>query len=124
MLPEIIPIHAKFRLRWDDLTWVNGRNSVLLVARGKTAWAVAKWDCSSGSWLFRADRNLQVPSRGGGDVNKKNQYGNAPLLVATHGDIQCVPAMREYGAQVAVRDALGETPLVLISHWDRITARR
>lgn len=26
-----------FRLRWDDLTWVNGRNGVLLVTRGKTA---------------------------------------------------------------------------------------
>jgi len=35
MLPEIEPIHAKFRLRWDDLTWVNGRNGVLLVTRGK-----------------------------------------------------------------------------------------
>jgi len=37
MLPEIKPIHAKFRLRWHDLTWVNGRNGVLLVTRGKTA---------------------------------------------------------------------------------------
>jgi integrase len=26
-----------FRLRWDDVTWVNGRNGVLLVTRGKTA---------------------------------------------------------------------------------------
>ena len=26
-----------FRLRWDDLTWVNGRNGALLVTRGKTA---------------------------------------------------------------------------------------
>jgi integrase len=25
-----------FRLRWDDVTWVNGRNGVLLVTRGKT----------------------------------------------------------------------------------------
>jgi len=36
MLPEIKPIHAKFRLRWHDLTWVKGRNGVLLVTRGKT----------------------------------------------------------------------------------------
>jgi integrase len=26
-----------FRLRWDDLTWVNGRNGAVLVTRGKTA---------------------------------------------------------------------------------------
>jgi integrase len=26
-----------FRLRWDDVTWVNGRNGALLVTRGKTA---------------------------------------------------------------------------------------
>ena len=26
-----------FRLRWDDVTWLNGRNGVLLVTRGKTA---------------------------------------------------------------------------------------
>lgn len=26
-----------FRLRWDDVTWVNGRNGVLLVTHGKTA---------------------------------------------------------------------------------------
>jgi integrase len=26
-----------FRLRWEDLTWVNGRNGVLLITRGKTA---------------------------------------------------------------------------------------
>jgi integrase len=26
-----------FRLCWDDVTWVNGRNGVLLVTRGKTA---------------------------------------------------------------------------------------
>jgi integrase len=26
-----------FRLRWEDVTWVNGRNGVLLVTRGKTA---------------------------------------------------------------------------------------
>src|SRR5439155_3185810 len=25
-----------FRLCWDDLTWLNGRNGVLLVTRGKT----------------------------------------------------------------------------------------
>jgi integrase len=25
------------RLRWEDLTWENGRNSTLLVTRGKTA---------------------------------------------------------------------------------------
>ncbi len=25
-----------FRLRWEDLTWVNGRNGVLLITRGKT----------------------------------------------------------------------------------------
>src|SRR6267143_1581224 len=55
----------------------------------------------------------------GADGNKKNQYGNTPLLVAlTHGDIQCVPAMLQYGAEVNVRDALGETTLMLITHWD------
>jgi integrase len=26
-----------FRLRWEDVTWLNGRNGVLLVTRGKTA---------------------------------------------------------------------------------------
>ncbi|HEX9135428.1 MAG TPA: site-specific integrase, partial [Nitrospirota bacterium] len=26
-----------YRLRWEDLTWVNGRNGTLLVTRGKTA---------------------------------------------------------------------------------------
>jgi len=26
-----------FRLRWDDVTWLNGRNGALLVTRGKTA---------------------------------------------------------------------------------------
>jgi integrase len=26
-----------FRLRWEDMTWVNGRNGALLVTRGKTA---------------------------------------------------------------------------------------
>ena len=26
-----------YRLRWEDITWVNGRNGTLLVARGKTA---------------------------------------------------------------------------------------
>ena len=26
-----------FRLRWEDLTWVNGRNGTLLVTHGKTA---------------------------------------------------------------------------------------
>lgn len=26
-----------FRLRWEDVTWINGRNGALLVTRGKTA---------------------------------------------------------------------------------------
>jgi integrase len=65
-----------FRLRWDDVTWLNGRNGVLLVTRGKTAAArrvipmtprvravlESRWDASwkpVDGWIWPA------PTRGG-----------------------------------------------------------
>jgi Ankyrin repeats (3 copies) len=55
----------------------------------------------------------------GADVNKKNQHGMTPFLVALgRGDIQCASTMLDYGADVNARDALGQTPLMLLRQFD------
>jgi hypothetical protein len=55
----------------------------------------------------------------GADPNKSNQYGTTPLLAAlSQGSPACAPVLIEHGANVNARDALGETPLMLIARFD------
>jgi integrase len=66
-----------FRLRWDDLTWVNGRDGALFVTRGKTASARRVIPMTSLVRLILESRWKPPGSR------KRDGYGRQPRAAAT-----------------------------------------